>query len=86
MPKAKKQPAKKRGRPAKQKATKYMSGENEVTVTNTDPSGWVMEVKSPKRDTEVASLAAICSILDNWTPEQRKRNLEYICGKYYDFS
>lgn len=83
----KKQQVNKRGRPAKNKAVKELrSGNNEITISNPDTSNWLMEVKAPKRDTEVASLAAICSILDNWSPEQRKRNLEYIVGKYYDFS
>lgn len=52
----------------------------EVTIPDLVP------VKSTNKDTEIECLVAICSIIDNWTPEQRKRNIEYICGKYYDFS
>lgn len=46
----------------------------------------LVPVKVTNKDTEVECLATICSILDNFNPDQRKRTLEYICGKYYDFS
>ena len=72
----KKKPAKKR---AYRKRTNIMPVK-ETTIPDLVP------VKVTNKDTEVEALAAICSIFDNWNPEQRKRNLEYIAGKYYDFS
>lgn len=72
----KKKPVKKRGRPVK----------HEVTISNIDSNGWIPLPANINKDTEIECLATICSIIDNWSPEQRKRNLEYICGKYYDFS
>lgn len=45
----------------------------------------LIPVKLTNKDTEVESLAAICSIFDNWNEEQKRRNLTYLCGRYYDF-
>jgi hypothetical protein len=36
-------------------------------------------------DTELKLLALMCSVLDNWTPEQKKRNLQFINSKYLDY-
>ena len=72
----KKKPAKKR---AYKKRANIMPVK-ETTILDLVP------VKVTNKDTEVESLALICSIVANWSQEQRNRNLEYICGKYYDFS
>jgi hypothetical protein len=79
---AKKKPAKKKkaGRPAKKKARKTR------TPKGATSSGYEMvPVVATNKDTEVESLAAICSIFDNWNNEQKQRNLKYLCGRYYDF-
>lgn len=36
-------------------------------------------------DTELKTLALICSVLDNWTPEQKGRNLRFINSKYSEY-
>lgn len=78
MPKGnKKQPAKKRA--YKKRANKS------TTFNNADSSEWVPPIKTENKDTEVESLAAICSIFDSWDDEQKRRNLTYLCGRYYDF-
>lgn len=43
--------------------------------------------KVTNKDTEVELLClkTICSIFDNWNEEQKRRNLTYLCGLYYDF-
>jgi hypothetical protein len=38
-----------------------------------------------KKDTEIEELAALCSIMDNFTTEQKQRVLKFLCGRYYDF-
>lgn len=48
-------------------------------------SNGLLPVKITNKDTEVESLAAICSIFDNWNEDQKRRNLTYLCGRYYDF-
>jgi len=71
MPKAaKKQPAKKRA--YVKKSDKWTRGQTDDQI-------------NPKKDTEVESLALICSIFDNWNQEQKTRHLKYLCGRYYDF-
>lgn len=77
----KKQPAKKKlGRPAK-KAPRKKSQLKEITLSNYE----IVPMKATSKDTEVESLAAICSMFDNWNEEQKRRNLKYLCGRYYDF-
>lgn len=49
----------------------------ELLPTPTEPA--------PQKDTEVQSLAAICSLMDNFNPEQKQRVLKFLCGRYYDF-
>jgi hypothetical protein len=80
--KSKKQPAKKKkvGRPVKKSARKKKQP-REVTLSNYQ----MVPVVATNKDTEVESLAAICSIFDNWSTEQKERNLKYLCGRYYDF-
>lgn len=67
---------KKKQQPVKRKYVKKAAKLNLVTPTP------IQEQK----DMEIAELTQICSIISNWTPEQRKRNLEYLAAKYYDFS
>lgn len=75
MPKGiKKQPVKKRA---------YKKRKNLAPVKNGNIE--LVPVKLTNKDTEVESLAAICSIFDNWDEEQKRRNLTYLCGRYYDF-
>jgi hypothetical protein len=38
-----------------------------------------------KKDTEIEELTTICSIMDNFTSEQKQRVLKFLCGRYYDF-
>lgn len=38
-----------------------------------------------KKDTEIEQLTAICSMMDNFNPEQKQRILKFLCGRYYDF-
>lgn len=81
MPKAKKQPVKKR---AYKKRKNILKSET-ITIPNTDSSEWIPKVKATNKDTEVESLVLICSIFDNWSMEQKQRNLKYIVGRYCDF-
>lgn len=83
MNKSKKQSAKKKkiGRPVKKAAKKKMAQVKEVNLANYQ----MVSVVATNKDTEVESLAAICSIFDNWSTEQKQRNLKYLCGRYYDF-
>lgn len=74
MRQSKKQPAKKRA---------YKKRKNLAPVKNGNIE--LVPVKLTNKDTEVESLAAICSIFDNWDEEQKRRNLTYLCGRYYDF-
>jgi len=80
MPKAKKQPAKKRA--YVKKSTKWTKEDHKKAISNLQ---FVEPAKITSKDTEVESLALICSIFDNWTMEQKQRNLKYIVGRYYDF-
>lgn len=72
----KKQPAKKRP---------YKKRTNLTKIKNNDLSELATPIKVTNKDTEVESLALICSIFDNWNHEQKQRNLKYLCGRYYDF-
>lgn len=67
--------------PAKKKA--YKKRKN--IAPKEGQSEGILPVKFTNKDTEVESLAAICSIFDNWNEEQKRRNLTYLCGRYYDF-
>lgn len=77
----KKLPAKKRA--YKKKSPKWTLEDTKNTIRNIE----LLELPKPtaNKDTEVESLAAICSIFDNWNDEQKRRNLTYLCGRYYDF-
>lgn len=70
----KKQPAKKRAYKKRKNilpTEKSISNLAPVTLTN--------------KDTEIESLTAICSIMDNFNNEQKQRVLKFLCGRYYDF-
>lgn len=43
------------------------------------------EPLQPDKDNEVMLLATIISIFDNWSHEQKQRNLKYLASRYYDF-
>lgn len=65
------------------KAAKWTKKGNENAIENIElvkPA-----VLSRKKDNELQELTEICSIFDNWTPEQKRRNLQFLCGRYYDF-
>lgn len=82
MPKAtKKQPAKKRA--YVKKSAKWTKEDSRKAIQGIE----LLDLPKPisKKDTEVESLVAICSIFDNWSHEQKQRNLKYICGRHYDF-
>lgn len=69
--------------PVKKKAAKKRTN-------NGKPKADIIEnVRFPivvqKKDTEIEELAALCSIMDNFTPEQKQRVLKFLCGRYYDF-
>lgn len=36
-------------------------------------------------DNELQLLTLICSVFDNWSKDQKERNLKYLVGRYYDF-
>jgi hypothetical protein len=36
-------------------------------------------------DGELKELLAVISIFENWTSDQRSRNLKYLASRYYDF-
>jgi len=36
-------------------------------------------------DSELKELLAVISIFENWTIDQRSRNLKYLASRYYDF-
>lgn len=74
MRQSKNQPAKKRA---------YKRRTNIAPTEKGNPE--LVPVKLTNKDTEVESLAAICSIFDNWNDDQKRRNLTYLCGRYYDF-
>lgn len=76
----KKQPAKKRV--YIKKAEKWTKGDTKSArnIKHLEP-----QIKATNKDTEIESLATICSIFDNWTDEQKRRHLTYLCGRYYDF-
>lgn len=74
MRQSKKQPAKKRAYKKRKNLAPEKNGNIEL-----------VPVKLTNKDTEVESLAAICSIFDNWNEDQKRRNLTYLCGRYYDF-
>lgn len=80
MNKSKKQPVKKRA--YKKKSTKWTKSDSVKAIRNLQ---LLEPTVAPKKDTEVESLVAICSIFDNWNNEQKQRNLKYLCGRYYDF-
>lgn len=76
MPKQiKKQPVKKRA---------YRKRKN-IAPVEKETTNELVPVRLTNKDTEVESLAAICSIFDNWNDDQKRRNLTYLCGRYYDF-
>lgn len=74
--KNKKQPAKKRA---------YKKRGNVTSKSPVEQTFAPLNLMATNKDTEVESLAAICSIFDNWDEEQKRRNLTYLCGRYYDF-
>lgn len=74
MKQSKKQPAKKRAYKKRKNISQPQKDKLEL-----------VPVKITNKDTEVESLAAICSIFYNWDEEQKRRNLTYLCGRYYDF-
>jgi hypothetical protein len=82
----KKIPAKKRA--YVKKSDKWTRGQTISAIKNNKAA---MELTkpgdpiNPKKDTEVESLALICSIFDNWNQEQKTRHLKYLFGRYYDF-
>lgn len=67
----KKQPAKKRGRPAK----------HEITLHNYE----LTPVIHTKKDTEIEALAAVISIFDNWDEDQKTRNIRFLASKYWEY-
>ena len=73
----------------KKKAAKkrlYNRKSRPQTITNVDSTDVeFLKPTSKGKDTEVDSLSIICSIFDHWTDDQKRRNLTYLCGKYYDF-
>lgn len=77
----KKQPAKKRA--YVKKSAKWTKGDARNAIHNIELLEWPKSAAN--KDTEVESLAAICSIFDNWNEDQKRRNLTYLCGRYYDF-
>lgn len=78
MPKIfKKQPAKKRGRPAK----KTIKPKRKITLQNYE----IVPIPAAQKDTELQSLTQICSMMDNFSSEQKQRILKFLCGRYYDF-
>lgn len=38
------------------------------------------------KDTEIECLNTMCSMMSNFSQEQRNRTLQFLVGKYYDFS
>lgn len=84
MPKSKQQPAKKRGRPAKKKVNPIGKPLHQVTLSNYEVG--FKPIQATNKDTEVECLTAMCSILSNFTQDQRNRTLQFLVGKYYDFS
>lgn len=71
----KKQPAKKRA---------YKKRKNIAPVEKETPNQLVPAVITNK-DTEIEQLTVICSMMDNFTTEQKQRILKFLCGRYYDF-
>lgn len=83
MPKAKKQPAKKRGRPVKKKVSPK---NHDLSISEIDSAGgWEPVPVNNKPDTEIESLATICSIMDNFDPDQKTRNIRFLASRYWDY-
>lgn len=83
MPKGTKQPVKKR---AYKKKANLLSKEK-TDFTNTDSSGWLPlpEINAIKKDTEIQELAAVVSIFDNWTEDQKTRIIRFLASKYWEY-
>lgn len=77
----KKQPAKKRV--YIKRSAKWDNNDNPVTFKRTDFEGPV--IPAPKADSEIQDLTAIISIFDNWTEDQRIRNIRFLASKYWEY-
>lgn len=71
----KKQPAKKRA---------YRKRKN-IAPVEKETTKQLVPVKLTNKDTEIEQLTVICSMMDNFNPEQKQRILKFLCGRYYDF-
>jgi hypothetical protein len=67
--------------PVKRKYTKRATKNSIKNLEWVDPKS----KSTTKKDTEVESLALICSIFDGWSEDQKRRNLTYLASRYYDF-
>lgn len=43
------------------------------------------EPMTEEKDNELELLALMCSVIENWTPEQRRRNLSFLADKYSEY-
>lgn len=64
--------------PVKKKAAKKRSYNRKPRLIKPEPV-------EPEKDLEIELLATLCSVIDNWTPEQRRRNLTFITSKYSEY-
>ncbi len=71
--------------PAKKRVNKKSSSRD--IFTNKDSSGWVplTEQIEIKKDTEIRELAAVISIFDNWSDDQKTRNIRFLASKYWEY-
>jgi len=42
-------------------------------------------MQAVKRDTEIQELTAVVSIFDNWTDDQKTRNIRFLASKYWEY-
>lgn len=81
MNKSKKQPAKKRA--YVKKSAKWTKGDSTRDIEDIQLFEPVRSIV--KKDTELQVLVAMCSTIENWSDEQKTRNLTFIFSKYKDY-
>lgn len=77
----KKQPAKKRA--YKKTSAKWTKKDSKKAIENIQ----FVEPSFPitKKDSELQELAAVVSIFDNWTEDQKTRNIRFLASKYWEY-